>query len=139
MPDTPTLPPETPEPKPKRAGANTVAPPPPDVLLLSFGQAAYVLGVSVTSVRRAVEEGELRSVAFLKRTLISREAIADFIRRGDLAKAPTSEAAARVSAEERALQEQRARIRVVADWNTGKDTFGIGKEPKVRLKKSAQG
>ena len=128
------------EPRPvTRLSASAEVAPPPDTLLLTYGQAAYLLQVSASTVRRAVEEGQIRMVRIMGRTLISREALADFIRQADLAKLPTSETAARLAAEERVKAEQRSRVRIVADWNTGRDTFGIDEAPKLRPKKKPGG
>lgn len=143
--DTPQAPPtaSVPDdpPKSKRVGANTVAPPPPDVDLLTFGEAAYLLRVSVTTVRRAVDEGHLRMVQLLGRTLIARAAVADFIRASDLAKSPTSGAVAALAAESKPSVGQRGRARVVADWNTGDDVLDLegylaGRPDRTRSSKS---
>ena len=119
--------PDPPDPPPKRVSANTVAAPPDDAVLLTFGETAYILRVSVTTVRRLADDGQVRTTRIMGRTLINSEALDDFIRGADLAKKPTSEAFAMVAAQEKVRAEQRMRARVVADWNTGKDPIDLDK------------
>lgn len=117
--------------KPKRVGANVAAPPAPDAQLLTFGEAAWLLRVSTTTVRRLVDQGKLTGVAVLSRTLIARDELESFVRRSQVTHVPDSDPSVILAAQEKARQAQRRRSMVVADWNTGKDHFG-DESPKLR-------
>ena len=117
--------PDAPDPPPKRRSANAVVAPDPDAQILTFGEVAHVLRVSLSTVRRVVGEGQIRSMRVLGRNLITRAALDDFIRGADLAKKPTSEVAAELAAQKKIEAEQRRRVRVVADWNKGEDLIDL--------------
>ena len=119
--------PDPPDPTPKRVSANMVAAPPDDAVLLTFGETAYVLRVSLTTVRRLVDGGQLRATRIMGRTFVARVAIDDFLGAADLAKKPTSEATAHLSAQKKVQTEQRLRTQVKADWNTGEDLLDLEK------------
>lgn len=116
----------------RRPGANDVVPPPEGALLLTVGEAAYLLGVSASTVRKLADEGQLRSTRLRSAVRISREAVADFVRLNDTAKRPTSEAAIRADAEAKATQAVRLKTRVVADWNKGGQGHGLDTPPRIR-------
>lgn len=120
----------------KRIGANVVAPPPEGVRLYSFGQAAYLLQVSVTTVRRLADEGQIRSAKVGKRIFISREAIDDFIRAADTRKVATSEVSAQQAAEAARLRGEQRRTKIVAEWSQGRDLLGLEKYRAMRKAKA---
>ena len=122
----PDLPPDSKRPSP-RPSANAVVAAPDGAKLLSFGETAFELRVSLTTIRRLVDGGQLRATKIMGRTFVARVAINDFLHAADVARKPASEATAYLSAQRKVQTEQRLRTQVKADWSKGEKQIDLEK------------
>ena len=119
--------PDAPDPTPRRLSVNAVVAPATDVKLLTFGETAYVLRVSVTTVRRLVESGQLRQTRVMGRTFVARVAIDDFLRAAEVSRRPAAEVDAVLAAQKKLEAEQRMRAQVKAEWSKGEKQIDLDK------------
>lgn len=114
---------------------NEITPPPADADLWTYGEVAYVLRISVASVRRLVDEGKLATtrVTVGDKRLVPRDAVRSYRERETTVADPAAATVVRTS--KPIAREPKGMVK--ASWVTGKDHFGLDAKPG-RPRKSPQ-